>query len=177
MSGSGVLNSEMATLRAKPVVVRNSRLLLGLTFLGSFAAAFMALCMLVMAATIIFPGGTSPWSFDKVWNAVAWGFGALFTGQGCPYLWKQGMAMVRCRAIMDEHGVDLRMGTKKKPADLFMAWEKVASIRQKRVGNAQEFTVTGSDGSFARFTSYTFFRPKKVARLIAQRTGLAIEKA
>lgn len=85
--------------------------------------------------------------------------------------------MAHCRAQMDERGVEFRLGTKKKPADLFMAWETIASIRRKRVGNAYEFTVAGRDGSVARYTSYTFFRPTKVARLIAERTGLTIEKS
>jgi hypothetical protein len=85
--------------------------------------------------------------------------------------------MARNRAQVGERGVEFRLGTKKKPADLFMAWETVASIRRKRVGNAYQFTVTGRDGSFAQYTSYTFFRPAKVARLIAERTGLTIEKS
>jgi hypothetical protein len=37
--------------------------------------------------------------------------------------------------------------------------------------------VIGKDGSEARFSSYTFFRPKHVLRLIAERTGLAIQEA
>ena len=42
---------------------------------------------------------------------------------------------------------------------------------------AQQYFVQGTDGSEARFSSYTFFRPKKVARLIAARTGLTIQEA
>jgi len=73
--------------------------------------------------------------------------------------------------------VNFNLGTKKKPSDLFLAWDQIAAIRHKRVGNAQQYTVQGRDGSEARFSSYTFFRPRKVARLIAERTGLAIQEA
>jgi hypothetical protein len=78
---------------------------------------------------------------------------------------------------MDVRGAMFNLGTKKRPSDLFLAWDQIAAIWQKRVGNAQQFYVQGRDGSEARFSSYTFFRPKKVARLIAERTGLPIQKA
>lgn len=68
------------------------------------------------------------------------------------------------------------LGTKKKPADLFLAWGKVAAIKFKRVANVQQCLVEGTDGSEARFSSYTFFRPKKIARMISERAGLAIQK-
>ena len=67
-------------------------------------------------------------------------------------------------------------GTKKNPSDLFLAWDQIAAIKFKRIGNAQQYYVLGKDGSEARFSSYTFFRPKKIARLIADRTGLTIQK-
>jgi hypothetical protein len=60
---------------------------------------------------------------------------------------------------------------------MFLDWGNVASISHRRSGNNQIYTVTAADGSTATFTSYTFFRPKKVARLIAARAGLSIEKA
>jgi hypothetical protein len=67
-------------------------------------------------------------------------------------------------------------GTKKNPSDLFFAWDQIAAIKFKRIGNAQQVYVLGKDGSEARLSSYTFFRPKKIARLIADRTGLTIQK-
>jgi hypothetical protein len=85
--------------------------------------------------------------------------------------------MINFNVKLDERGADFNLGTKKKPRELFMAWEQVSSVQQKRVGNAQEFTILGSNGSRASFTSNTFFRPKKVARMIADRAGLTIQKA
>ena len=81
------------------------------------------------------------------------------------------------RVTMDSRGAIFNLGTKKQPADLFLAWDQIAAIWHKRVGNAQQYYVQGKDGTQARFSSYTFFRPKHVARLIAERTGLAIQKA
>jgi hypothetical protein len=92
-------------------------------------------------------------------------------------LWNLGRAMAGYQVKLDSRGVDFNLGTKKKPANLFMEWGQIAAIKQRRAGNAQQFWVEGTDGSEARFSSYTFFRPKQVARLIAARTGLAIQKA
>jgi hypothetical protein len=95
----------------------------------------------------------------------------------CLRLFSLGRAMAGYQVRLDNRGVEFSLGTKKKPAELFMEWGQIAAIKQMRVGNAQQFWVEGTDGSEARFSSYTFFRPKKVARLIAARTGLAIQKA
>ena len=73
-------------------------------------------------------------------------------------------------------GVDFNLGTKKKPGELFMAWEQVAAVQQKRVGQVREYTVLGKDGSRASFTSNTLFRSQRIARMIAERAGLTIQK-
>ncbi len=177
MNGGGFVDSQIASLRAKTVVVRNNWILLGFLFLLSIAAAIISLGMLLMVGSILFPTEVTPWNFNRISNAVSWLFGALFIGVLCPYMWQTGSTMAHSRVQVGERGVEFRMGTKKKPADLFMPWETVASIQRKRAGNAYQFTVAGKDGSVARYTSYTFFRPAKVARLIAERTGLTIEKS
>jgi hypothetical protein len=73
--------------------------------------------------------------------------------------------------------VNFNLGTRKKPSDLFLAWDQITAIKHKRIVNVQQYIVQGKDGSEARFSSYTFFRPKHVLRLIAERTGLAIQEA
>jgi len=83
----------------------------------------------------------------------------------------------RLRITLDSRGIDFSLGTKEEPQELFLAWDRIAAIKHKRVGSAQQYSVVGTDGSQAIFTSYTFFRPKKVARMIAARTGQAIQKA
>jgi hypothetical protein len=94
----------------------------------------------------------------------------------CPYLWKMASKMAYPRARFDSSGVQFNLGTKKAPLQLHMPWDTISSIQRQRVGNAQQFTVKSTDGSYVQFNSYTFFRPNKVARLITERTGVTIQK-
>jgi hypothetical protein len=72
--------------------------------------------------------------------------------------------------------VEFNLGTKKIPSNLFLPWDQIAAIKSQRVVNAQQYFVEGTDGSRAIFSSYTFFRPNKVASQIAARAGLTIQK-
>jgi hypothetical protein len=160
--------------RATPVVVQNSRLLIGVTMICSIISAFFAVCMVLMVFSVLSSGGSAG---SNLYNAFWWGLGALAFGYGCPRLWVLSRAMANYRVTLDSRGVNFNLGTKKQPSDLFLAWDQIAAIWHKCVGNAQQYYVQGRDGSEARFSSYTFFRPKHVARLIAERTGLAIQEA
>jgi hypothetical protein len=171
--GAGI-TSQIELNRAVPMVLHNSRFLIGVTMICSIVVAFFAVCMALMVFSVLSTSGSSG---GNLYNAFWWGFGALAFGYGCPWLWKMSRAMAGYRVTLDSRGVNFNLGTKKKPSDLFLAWDQVAAIKHKRVGNAQQYYVQGKDGSEARFSSYTFFRPKKVARMIAERTGLAIQKA
>lgn len=172
--GAGI-TSQIASVRATPVVVHNSRFLIGVTMICSVIFAFFAVCFALMVFSVLSSGGG--FSGGNLYNAFWWGAGALAFGYSCPRLWKLSRAMANYRVTMDGNGAMFNLGTKKQPSDLFLAWDQIAAIRHKRVGNAQQYWVTGRDGSEARFSSYTFFRPKHVARLIAERTGLAIQEA
>ena len=171
--GAGI-NSQIEINRSQPVVLRNSRFLIGVTLFGSLTAAIFAVCMLLMVVSLVFLSGGL--NADTGWSAFRWAIGALAMSYMCLLLWKLGRAMAGYQVVLDGRGVEFNLGTKKKPAELFMEWGQIAAIKQRRVGNAQQFWVEGTDGSEARFSSYTFFRPKKVARLVAARTGLAIQK-
>jgi len=172
--GAGI-TSQIAMLRATPVVVRNSRFLLGFTMICSILFGVIAVCMALMVVSIFSTGGAS--GGGNLFSALRWGVAALAFGYACPRFWKLSRAMANHKAMMDARGVMFNLGTKKQPADLFLAWDQIAAISHKRVGNAQQYWVIGRDGSEARFTSYTFYRPKKVAHLIAERTGLPIQEA
>jgi hypothetical protein len=172
--GAGI-NSQIEINRSQPVVLRNSRFLVGVTMTGSLIAAVFAVCMLLMVVSLVFLRGG--FNADTGWSAFRWAIGALAMGYTCPRLWSLGRAMAGYRVLLDSRGVNFNLGTKKKPSDLFLTWDQVSAIKHRRVGNAQQYFVQGADGSEARFSSYTFFRPKKVARMIADRTGLAIQKA
>jgi len=168
------IHSPMAAERAQPVVLHNSRIVCWLTMFMGICALFIGLCMMLMVVSFFIP--TSALSFGRVLAALQWGLGGLIMCLMCPWLWKWGSRMINFKVKLDQRGADFNLGTKKKPRELFMAWEQMVSFQQKRVGNAQEFTILGADGSRASFTSNTFFRPKKVARMIAERAGLTIQK-
>jgi hypothetical protein len=53
----------------------------------------------------------------------------------------------------------------------------VTLVEQRRVGNAWQFLVKGRDGSSAQFSNYSFFRAKRIVRLISERAGIAVQVA
>jgi hypothetical protein len=172
--GAGI-NSQIAIDRAQLVVLRNSRLLIGVTLMGSIFAALMAVAMVLGMFSQLFP--FSALNAARGWSALRWALSALAMGTMCPWLWKLGRAMAGYQVRLDGRGVDFVLGTKKSPSNLFLAWNQIAAIKHKRVGNVQQYWVQGTDGSEARYSSYTFFRPKKVSRLIAARAGVTIQEA
>jgi len=171
---SAGINSQIESYRAAPVVLRNSRFLIAVTMLCSIACAFIAVCMAIFDISTFSISG--PFAFYAWKSFCYWLAGALAFGYGCPRLWKLARAMAVHQVQMDGRGVNFILGTKKKPAVLFLLWDQIASIKQKRIGHAQQFYVQSKAGSEARFSSYTFFRPRKVARMIAERAGVAIQK-
>ena len=64
--GAGI-TSQMEFNRSQPVVVRNSRILCWITMSGSFFAAIMAMCMVLMIIALVFPSG--PLNASHAFNA------------------------------------------------------------------------------------------------------------
>jgi hypothetical protein len=169
------VNSRIAFSRSQPLVYRNSRILCWLTLSLGVLAVFMAACMMLVIVSLMFP--ISAFSLGQVpsifWSAI----GALSMGALGSWLWRLVRAMANYRVLLDSRGATFSLGSAKKPQDLFLAWDQMVAIRQRRVGNAQQFSVLARNGSEIVFSSYTFFRPRKVARLIGERTGLTISKS
>ena len=94
----------------------------------------------------------------------------------CPWLWKLGRKMAVYQVQFDSPGVTFSLGTKKAPTDLFLAWDQIAAIQYRRNFNVQQCRVEGTGGNYVSFSSYTFFSPQKIARMIAERTGIPIQK-
>jgi hypothetical protein len=173
--GAG-MDAHLQSLRAHPLVARNSRIFVALTYVGSVIAAVMGVLILIIVGSRLFPVQPEPWSFDRVAGAASWAFWACVFFSMSPWLWSRASAMSQHSVRMDERGVEFDLGTKIKPVKLFLAWENITAIRRKRIQGGQQYTVVATDGGYALFTSFTFFRPKKIARLIAARCGLTIEK-
>lgn len=159
---------------SRAVILRNSRFLCWVTVSGSFFAAIMAACMILIVISRVFLSGE--FNVSRAFSALQWALAALFMGYTCTWLWSLGRAMAGYYVQLDERGVTFNLGTKKAPSELFIAWSQLAAIKCKRNVNVQFCQVEGKDGSSATFSSYTFFRPKKVARRIAERAGLSIQK-
>lgn len=155
-------------------VLRNNRLLCWVTMSGSFFAVIMAACMALMVVSLVFLSGAL--NFSLALSALQWALAAVAMGYMSRWLWKLGRAMQGYQILLDVRGVTFNLGTPKARADLFLAWNQIAAIKSKRNINVQSYLIEGTDGSRVSFSSYTFFRPKKVARLIAGRAGLEIQK-
>lgn len=168
------ITAEIAGHRARPIILRNSRFVCLLAMGVGVCSALIGLCMMLMIVSLLTP--LSAIGFMRVLGAAEWGLGGAMFLLVCPALWKWVLGMLYKRVKLDEHGIDFTLGTRKKPVELFMPWEQVASITQKPAGNGMQFTITGADGSYAQFSSTSFFRPMRVARMIAERAGVVIGK-
>ena len=171
--GAGI-TSQIELNRSKPKLLRNSRILLWMAMSLSIAGVFLAACMVLMAFSLVFP--LSDFTLARVGGIVNWAAGALVMSSLCFYLWSLVRPMAGYKVYLDSRGVNFSLGTKKAPAELFKAWDQISAVKTKRAGMAQQYWVEAKDGSEARFSSYVFLRPRKVARTIAKRAGLAIQK-
>jgi hypothetical protein len=161
--------------RAKTVFLRNSRIVCWLTFVVAIVSAFLGVCMMLMVVSVLTP--LSAISFVRVLAAAQWGLGGLMFCLLCPSLCSWSMRMLNSQVKLDAAGAAFQLGSKKNPAALFMPWDQIVRVEQKRVNNVQLFTITARDGGYAQFNAYTFFRPSHVARTIAGQAGIQIVKA
>jgi hypothetical protein len=101
---------------------------------------------------------------------------AIFTVTLALYMWAQGNRMAFYQISLENDGLRLRLGTEKNPQEEFFAWDRIAAVKYWRVVNVQYGSVTGKAENVVAWSSYTFFRPKKVARLIAARAGQSLQE-
>jgi hypothetical protein len=174
-SGLAAVNpAELAELRARTVVLRNSRIVCWMTMGMGVLSVGLGICMMLMVYSLLFP--LRAITFMRVLAAAQWGLGGFLMCMMLPWAWKWGTRMLSMHVKLDGRGVDLNLGTKKKPVEMFVEWDQLASVEQKRLGKIWEFTITAKDGSWASYTTNTFFRSKRVARMIAERAGLTVQK-
>jgi len=169
-----IIPAQIEANRARVVVIHNSRILLAVIFLIGISSAFVGICAVLYAISLFFP--LTGFSFLRGVAAAQWLLSGFLFASMCPYLWKMASKMAHPRVRFDSSGVQFNLGTRTTPLALNMTWNQVSSIEQRRIGNAQQFTVKAADGSYVQFNSYTFFRPRRVARLITERTGVPIQK-
>jgi hypothetical protein len=90
------------------------------------------------------------------------------------YLWRLGRLMGESFVRLDSHGAHFKLDTIKDGGETFLAWEEIAAVQYKRIGGEQKVIVLGSGDVSAIFNSNAFYRPRKVAQLIADRAGLPV---
>lgn len=156
----------------RPMLLRNSRVLIFLSFLGSLAAFGIALGMAAVALTSIFP--LSAINSNRFAAGALWALGAWLMTMSVVFLWRQGRVMTNCSVLLDSDGAHFKFGSTGAEKEVCMPWNGIAAVRYKRIPNVQKFTILGTDTSMVTFTSSSFYRPKKVARLIAERAGLPV---
>ena len=158
--------------RARPTLLRNSRVLIFLTYTGSVASLIISLSMVFVALTNLFP--LSAMNLDRFAAGALWLLGAWLMAMSQVFLWRQGKLMAHCSVLLDSYGAHFKLGDTNDAKEVFMPWNGIAAVHYKRVPDAQKFTVLGTDTSMVTFTSHAFYRPKRVARLIAERAGLPL---
>jgi hypothetical protein len=156
----------------QPTLLRNNRVLIFLTFLGSAAALGISVCMAIVALTYFLPFGAL--NLDRFAAGALWGLGAWLMAMSLVFLWRQGHLMASCSVLLDTKGVYFRIANASNSKEVFMPWNGIEAVHYKRIENTQKFTILGSDTSTVTFTSYSFYRPKRVARLIAENAGLPL---
>jgi hypothetical protein len=168
------VTAETAAYRARTVDLHNPRFLCWTAMVCGILSVPLGMCMMLEGGSLLFP--VRAITFRLAIAAGQWILGGFLMCMTCPWAWQWGTRMLGLHVKLDARGVDFNLGTKKKPGELFMAWEQVAAVQQKRVGQVREYTVLGKDGSRASFTSNTLFRSQRIARMIAERAGLTIQK-
>ena len=147
-------------------------MLIFLSYLGSIAALGISVCMVVVAFMCFFPLGAL--NLDRFAAGALWGFGSWLMAMTQVFLWRQGELMSHCSVLLDTRGAHFRLGKILDHKEVFMPWNRIEAVHYKRIENALKFTILGRDTSTVTFTSYSFYRPKRVARLIAERAGLPL---
>ena len=165
---------QLSSFGIQPMLLRNSRVLIFLSFLGSAAALFVSIGMVAIALTLFFP--LHALNLDRFAATAIWALGAWLLAMSQVFLWRQGSLMSNCSVLLDNRGAHFNLSGTRNGKEAFIAWNEIAAVQYKRIPNAQKFTVLSKDTNTVTFTSYTFYRPKRVARLIAQRAGLPLRR-
>ena len=151
----------------KPIVFRNSRLLIGIVLSGSVVAMLTAATMLMMALSALLH--LHGYTLERIGGVLGWSIGAASSLFVASWLWRRGRRMSHYEARLDDNGVDFLLGTRRSPKELFFPWDKISAIRRERTGKVRNYHVEGSDETYVKFTSRTFFRSEKLVRIIAAR--------
>lgn len=171
LSPSAGVRRPIHLVSQRPTLLRNNRVLIFLSYLGSLLALGVGLCMVGVAATYFFPFRAL--SLDRFAAGALFILGAWLMAMSQVYLWRQGNLMAGSSVLLDARGAHFMLGGASEGEDVFMPWNEIEAVHYKRLENGQKFTILGAD-STVTFTSYSFYRPLRVARIIARHAGLPL---
>jgi hypothetical protein len=82
--------------------------------------------------------------------------------------------MAHCSILLDSYGAHFNLDNANDAKEVFMPWNGIEAVHYKRIPNAQKFTILGTDTNTVTFTSHVFYRPRRVAQMIAKRAGVPL---
>jgi hypothetical protein len=157
-----------------PVMYKNGKFFAAFSWMVIVGAAVLSVIMVVMAVSALLP--LRGFSFGKAIDSVfllgaAASFGSMSWGL---VLYVRRLSFYHVR--LDSQGVEFLFGTRKNPERVEMQWDQVCAVQHWRVVNEHRYKVTSKGGSYANFTSNTFFGAKKMARRIAAHANVSIQE-
>jgi hypothetical protein len=172
LSPSTAVSRPIELAGERPMLLRNNRVMIFLTFLGSIAALCISVSMAIVAFMYFIPFGAI--NLDRFAAGALWGLGAWLMAMSQIFLWRQGHMLAHSSVLLDTDGAHFKLGNTEDAKVVFMPWNGIEAVHYKRIESVQKFTILGSDTSIVTFTSNSFYRPKRVARLVAERAGLPL---
>lgn len=168
------MDRHLMAIRVRPVIIRNSRFLVGVALAGAVAAFPISLCLTAVTCLNVFtePAGRS--APDRYAVAFLCAIAAWLMGATCVYLWRLGRMMGESFVRLDSYGAHFKLNCMKDSREIFLAWEDIGAVHYKRIAGKQKVIVLGNGEVSAIFNSNVFYRPRKVAQLIADRAGLPV---
>ncbi len=156
----------------KPVVLRNSRVVIALLLLASCVGIVSGAGFGLLALGCLL----SAFTWGGLYNAGWWVFGAIGSAIMGAQLWSLRLSMARNRIRLTSEGVYFHLNAKKQEPEVFFAWGEVTRIAYRRSANVHYCSVVAKGGREVDFSSFTFVRPKHVARIIAAYAGQSLEE-
>jgi hypothetical protein len=153
----------------EPCVFRNSRAVTRMVQFSGVVGAGLGLIFFVLGLIKVWRTPESTGQHILGFFGVLFAF-CVMIALGL-YMWGQGDSMSFFQASFDPDGLRFRLGSEKKPDVTLFPWDAIAAVNYKRVINTQYASVVAGDGTTVEWSSYTFFRPKKLAKEIAARAG------
>lgn len=160
---------------AKPLILRNSRIFIGVLLITALIGFAGVPCFGVLALMSVFP--VRGFGFDRMVSGLSSAAAAFFSGSLGLFLWRQALRMARNEVRLVAEGVYFRVDARRQTPEIFFAWGEIQAITHKRnSNNVHVCCVIGADEQALSFTSFTFFRAKRIARNIAAHAGKSMRE-